>query len=43
MRGHKRTISLGKFDVLTIHFEGHTFEVEYDDRTNENLKMTKIQ
>lgn len=43
MKGHKRSITLGKNDLLIIYFEGHTFEIEYDERTNESLKMKKIQ
>lgn len=30
------------YDTVELFFEGHTFQVEYDPRTNENLKMKKV-
>jgi len=34
-------INIGKKDKLEIYFEGHYYRIEYNDKTNESLKMTK--
>ena len=35
-------ITLTQEQKIRIFFEGHEFLVEYDDRTNENLKMKRV-
>lgn len=40
--GKNHLIYMGKYDTVELFFEGHTFQVEYDTKTNENLKMKKV-
>ena len=35
-------VYMGRHDTVELFFEGHTFQVEYDPETNENLKMKKV-
>ena len=39
---NKEKVSITKKDKLIVYFEGHTFRIQYDPRTNENLEMEKL-
>ena len=39
---NKQEITLNKNEILKVYFEGHTFYIYHDLKTNENLKIERI-
>ena len=39
---YTKEVYLGKDEILKVFFEGHEYNIQYDEETNENIKLERI-